>query len=103
MSSSLNRSDDGTGGRKEERGGAAGDDPTGGQLGGREQDWGVGPSDELPITVAEGLRSRSFLGQPKMAIPVLNARDNFDTFSKQMRSLCKATWIRISLRQCPIP
>ena len=71
---SLDRSDDGTGSRKEERGGAAGADPTRGQLGGREQVWGVGPSGELSITAAEGLRSRPFLGQPKMAIPVLKGR-----------------------------
>ena len=43
----LDRSDVGTGSKKEERGGAAGADPTRGQLGGREQDWGVGPSGEL--------------------------------------------------------
>ena len=35
VSPSSDRSDDGTGSRKEERGGAAGADPTGGQLGGR--------------------------------------------------------------------
>ena len=84
VSPSLDRSDDVTGSRKEGRGGAAGADPTGGQLGGREQDWGVGPSGELSTTAAEGLRSRSFLGEPKMAIPVLNGGENFDTFSKQM-------------------
>ena len=85
MSPSLDRSDNGTGSTKEERGGAAGADPKRGQLGGREQDWDVGPSGELFITAAEGLRSRPFLGQPKMAIPVLKGRNNFDTFSKQMR------------------
>ena len=74
VSPSLDRSDDGTGSRKEERGGAAGADPSRGQLGGRKQDWGVGPSGELSITVVEGLRSRPFLGQPKMAIPVLKGR-----------------------------
>ena len=79
----LDRSDVGTGSKKEERGGAAGADPTRGQLGGREQDWGVGPSGELSITAAEGLRSRPFLGHPKMAIPVLKGRDNFDTFSNR--------------------
>ena len=84
VSASLNRSGDGTGSRKEERGGAAGADPTRGQLGGREQDWGVGPSGKLSITAAEGLRSRPFLGQPKMAIPVLKRRGNFDNFSRQM-------------------
>ena len=72
VSPSLPRSDDDAGSRKEKRGGAAGADPTRGQLGGREQDWGVGPSGELSTTAAEGLRSRSFLGEPKMAIPVLN-------------------------------
>ena len=35
------------------------------------------------ITAAEGLRSRPFLGHPKMAIPVLKGRDNFDTFSNR--------------------
>ena len=89
VSPSLHRSDDGTGSRKEERGGATGADPTRGQLGGREQDWGVDPSGELSITAAEGLRSRPFLGQPKMAIPVLKDRENFDTFSKQMRVYAK--------------
>ena len=84
MSPSLDRSDDGTGNRKEERGGAAGADPTRDQLGGREQDRVVGPSGELSITAAKGLRSRPFLGQPKMAIPVLKGRKNFGTFSKQM-------------------
>ena len=64
VSPSLDRSDDGTVNRKEERRGAAGADPTRGQLGGREQVWGVGPSGELSITAAEGLRSRPFLGQP---------------------------------------
>ena len=38
MSPSLDGSDDGTGSRKEECGGAAGADPAGGQFGGREQD-----------------------------------------------------------------
>ena len=38
VSPSFDRSYDGTGSRKEERGGAAGADPTRGQLGGREQD-----------------------------------------------------------------
>ena len=85
MSPSLDRSDVGTGSKKEERGGAAGADPKRGQLGGREQYWDVDPSGELFITAAEGLRSRPFLGQPKMAIPVLKGRNNFDTFSKQMR------------------
>jgi hypothetical protein len=70
VSPSLDRSDDGTGSRKEERGGAAEAGLTGGQLGGREQVWGVGPSGELSITAA-GLPSWPFLGQPKMAIPVL--------------------------------
>ena len=41
MSPSLDLSDDGTGSRKEERGGAAGADLTGSQLGGREQHWGA--------------------------------------------------------------
>ena len=89
VSPSLDRSDDGTGSRKKERGDAAGDDPNGGQLGGREQDWGAGPSGELSITAAEGFRSRPFLGQPKMAIPVLKGRDNSDIFSKQMRVYAK--------------
>ena len=90
VSPSLDRSDDGTGSRMEKRGGAAGADPTGGQLGSREQVWGFGPSVKL--------RSRPFLGQPKMAIPVLKGKGNFDTFSKQVR-VCKATWIGVSLRQ----
>ena len=51
VSPSLDRSDDVTGSRKEGRGGAAGADPTGGQLGGREQDWGVGPSGELSLSL----------------------------------------------------
>ena len=89
MSPSLDRSDNGTGSRKEERGGAARADPTGGQLGGREQDLGVGPSGELCITAAGGLRSRPFLGQPEMEIPGLKGRDHFDTFSKQMRVYAK--------------
>ena len=42
------------------------------------------PSGKLSITAAEGLRSRPFLGQPKMAIPVLKRRGNFDNFSRQM-------------------
>ena len=88
LSPSLDRSDDGTGSRKEGSGGAAGADPTGGQLGGREQGWGVGPSGELSIT-PEGLRSRPLLGQPKMAIAVLKGREKFDTFSKQMRVYAK--------------
>ena len=41
VSPSLDLSDDGTGSRKEERGGAAGADLTGSQLGGREQHWGA--------------------------------------------------------------
>ena len=50
VSPSLDLSDDGTGSRKEERGGAAGADLTGGQLGGREQDWRVGPQvSSLPL------------------------------------------------------
>ena len=50
VSPSLDCSDDGTGSRKEERGGAAGADLTGGQLGGREQDWRVGPQvSSLPL------------------------------------------------------
>ena len=53
VSPSLDRSDDGPGSRKEERGGAAGPDPTRGQLRGREQGWGVGPSGELYVTAAE--------------------------------------------------
>ena len=89
VSPSLDRSDNGTGSRKEERGGAARADPTGGQLGGREQDLGVGPSGELCITAAGGLRSRPFLGQPEMEIPGLKGRDHFDTFSKQMRVYAK--------------
>ena len=89
MSPSLDRSDDGTVSRKEERGGAAGADLTGGQLGGREQDWGVGPSGELSITAAGGLRSWPFLGQSKMAIAVLKGRENFETFSKQVRVYSK--------------
>ena len=44
MSPSLDRSDDGTGSRKEEHSAAAGADLTGGQLAGREQRRGVGPS-----------------------------------------------------------
>jgi len=83
VSPSLDHSDDGTGSRKEERGGTAGAGGTESQLGGREQDWGVGPSGEL------SLRGRPFLGQPKLAIPVLKGRENFDTFSKQMRVYAK--------------
>ena len=87
VSPSLERSDDGTGSRKEERGGGAAEaDSTGGQLGGRGRDWGFGPTGELSNTAAtEGLRSQSFLGQPKMAIPILKGRENVDIFSKQMR------------------
>lgn len=86
---SLDRFDDGIGSNREERGGAAGADPTGGQLGAEEQVWGVGLSGKLSITAAERLRSRQFLGQPKMAIPVSKGIDNFDTFSKQMRVYTK--------------
>ena len=91
MSPSLERSDDGTGSRKEERGGGAAEaDSTGGQLGGRGRDWGFGPTGELSNTAAtEGLRSQSFLGQPKMAIPILKGRENVDIFSKQMRVYAK--------------
>lgn len=67
-SPSLDRSDNGTGSKKEEGGGAAGAHPIGGRLGGREQVWGVGPLREVSKTPAESLRSRPFLGQ---AIPVL--------------------------------
>ena len=41
------------------------------------------------ITAVEGLCSRSFLGQPKMAILVLKGKENFDTFSTQMRVYAK--------------
>ena len=77
VSPSLDCSDDGTGSRKEERGGAAGVDPTRGQHRGIGQDWGIGPSGELSITAPDGLRSPPFLGQPNVAIPVLKSRDNF--------------------------
>ena len=89
VSPSLDCSEYGTRSRKEERGCAAGVDPTRGQHGGRGQDGGIGPSGELSITAAEGLRSPPFLGQPKMAIPVLKNRGNFDTVLKQMRAYAK--------------
>ena len=89
VSPSLDCSEYGTGSRKEGRGCAAGVDPTRGQNGGRGQDWGIGASGELSITAAEGLRSPPFLGQPKMAIPVLKSRGNFDTFLKQMGACAK--------------
>ena len=47
------------------------------------------PSGKLSTTAAGSLRSRLFLGQLKMAIPVLKGRDTFDTFSKQMRVYAK--------------
>ena len=56
VSPTLDRSDDGTGNGKDERGGTAGADDTRGQLNGGEKDWGVGPSGELS-NVTEGLRS----------------------------------------------
>lgn len=98
VSSSLDRSDDGIGSMKEERGDGAEADPAGGQLGGRGRDWGFGPSGELSIT-AGGLRSRPFLGQPKMTVPVLKARrceGEYRHLFKADESLCKAAWIRTS-------
>ena len=84
MSPSLDHSDDGTGSR-EERDDAAEADPTGGQLGGRGQDWGDAPPVEPSITARVIVRVQIFLGQPKMSIPTLKGRENFDSFSKQMR------------------
>ena len=52
VSPSLDRSDDGTG-SQEERGDAAEDYPTGGQLGGRGQDWGDTPPGEPLITARD--------------------------------------------------
>ena len=92
---SLDRSDDGTGSRKEERRGATEADPTEGQLGGRVRDWGVGPSGERSITL-EGLRSRLFLGQPETVIHVLKGRGGNDNFPNE--SLRESPWIRDSLR-----
>ena len=85
VSPSLDRSDDGTGSHEEERGDAAEADPTGYQLGCRGQDWGDGPLGEPSITVRDILRSRPFLGQPKMAVPTFKGRKNSDSFSKKMR------------------
>ena len=49
----------------------------------------LAPQVSSPITAAEGLRSWPLLGQPKMAIPVLKVRENFDTFPQQMRVYAK--------------
>ena len=91
VSPSLDHSDDGTGSR-EERDDAAEADPAEGRLGGRGQDWGDAPPGEPSITARDILRSQSFLGQPKMAIPALKGRENFDSFSKQMR-IYAAAWV----------
>ena len=77
------------GSQEEERGDAAEADPTGGQLGGRGQDWGDGPPGEPSITARDILRSRPLWWQLKMAVPTLKGRENFDSFSKQMKVYAK--------------
>ena len=81
VSPSLDRSDGGTGSQEEERD-VAEADPTGGQLGGKGQGWGDGPPGEPSNTARDILRSRPFLGQPKMAAPTLKGRENLNSFSK---------------------
>ena len=49
------------------------------------QDWGDCPSGELPIIARDVLRSRPFLGQPKMAVHTLNGRKNISTPSRSRR------------------
>ena len=82
VSLSFDRSDDCAGSRKEERDGPAEADPTGGQPDGRGRDWGFDLSGDLSIT-PEGLHSRPFLGQSKMAIPFLKWQENFGIFRRR--------------------
>ncbi|CAN0366676.1 unnamed protein product [Laminaria digitata] len=55
----------------------------------RGQKRGVAPHGESSLS-SVGLGARRFLvGQPKMAVPVLEGRGNFEVFSKQMRVYTK--------------
>ena len=88
VSPSLDRFDDGTG-SQEERGDAAEADPTGVILA-VEGKIGAMPFQVSPQSL-RGIffRIGSFLGQPKMAVPTLKGRDNFDSLSKQVRVYIK--------------
>ena len=97
VSPSLDRSDDGTGSHEEERGDAAGADPTGGQLGCKGQDWGDGPLGEPSITVRDILRSRPFFGATQDGCSYLQGEKEFRLLLEEDESLCGAAWIPVNL------
>ena len=64
-------------------------EPRGDQLGRRGDERGASPTGEISSTAADGFASRQFFGIQKMAVPQLKGRENFDSFSRQMKVYSK--------------